>query len=273
MKFSLLFLVAFVPTILFGQVDYTDSIEAGYSFLENNQLAKAYSHYNRLERSIPESDSNYIYAAYYLIQLAADLEKGFRMNEEFMRSLELANRGEALLNKNVDFFDQDFMKRLPFQIKNQVVAYSGLKEYDKAQLAREKMYQLHQLDSLPEGIDEFYNFDFFTFDTLNIWGYEWFADLPEDRFESSFTKVVYYVYSTDDSGQDKAQLYRLHVLMYHGMSDKFDYVLTKRIEEAKNERGGTLWCYTYKEDIDFAKLQADIKRILAGELNPCLEKD
>ena len=110
--------------------------------------------------------------------------------------------------------------------------------------------------------------DFFKFEDKNIWGYEWFADLPKDRYSSSFTKVIYYVYSTNPDGSDKDQLYRLHVLMFHGANENFDYVLTKRLEKATEETSGTLYSYTYKEDIDFEKLKNDVKEVLKGNLQP-----
>jgi hypothetical protein len=56
--------------------------------------------------------------------------------------------------------------------------------------------------------------------------------------------------------------------MFHGENKSFDYVLTKRIETAKNEVSGTLYSYLYLEDIDFAQLQTDIKEVLKGNLSP-----
>ncbi|MBC6994938.1 hypothetical protein QWY85_15730 [Neolewinella lacunae] len=164
------------------------------------------------------------------------------------------------------------MRKLPFSLKNQIVSNFGLKNYTAADSLRNALYDLYRNESLPDGIDEFFNYDFFKIDSLNIWGYEWFEELPSDRFSSSFTKIVYYVYSTDDEGNDKDQLYRLHVLMYHGNSDKFDYVLTKRLETATNEISGTLWCYTYKDKIDLEKLKMDVMKVINGELNPCLSE-
>jgi hypothetical protein len=82
--------------------------------------------------------------------------------------------------------------------------------------------------------------------------------------------VVYYVYSTNPDGTDKEQLYRLHVLMFHKLDENtpFDYVLTKRLETATNEKSGTLYAYTYKENIDFKKLEADIREVLKGNYQP-----
>lgn len=58
--------------------------------------------------------------------------------------------------------------------------------------------------------------------------------------------------------------------MFHSIdtSNKIDYVLTKRLETAKNEVSGTLYAYTYTRDIDYTKLQADIKEVLKGNYQP-----
>ncbi len=103
-------------------------------------------------------------------------------------------------------------------------------------------------------------------------GYEWYAELPKDRFSSSFTKVVYYVYSTLEDGSDDQQLYRLHVLMFHGEDASFDYVLTKYLDTAQDESHGTLYAYTYNEEIDFEKLHKDVIRVLEGKAQADFEK-
>ncbi|MVO08339.1 hypothetical protein GOQ30_04065 [Flavobacterium sp. TP390] len=131
------------------------------------------------------------------------------------------------------------------------------------------MYAAKKTNLLSEGIDEYFNYDFFKWEDKNVWGYEWFHELPDNRYSSSFTKVVYYVYSTNPDGTDKDQLYRLHVLMFHGDNKNFDYILTKRLETAsEGEISGSLYSYTYKKDIDFEKLKKDIKEVLKGNLQP-----
>jgi hypothetical protein len=58
--------------------------------------------------------------------------------------------------------------------------------------------------------------------------------------------------------------------MFHNIdrSIKFDYVLTKRLETATNELSGTLYAYTYNENIDYVKLQADVREVLKGNYEP-----
>lgn len=69
---------------------------------------------------------------------------------------------------------------------------------------------------------------------VKTFGVEWYLELGDPETEGSFSKIVYYVYSTNPDGTDKGQLYRLHVLKFHKSDDsvKFDYVLTKRLETA-----------------------------------------
>jgi hypothetical protein len=135
---------------------------------------------------------------------------------------------------------------------------------------QDKLYAAYKDKKLPEGIEEYYNFEKFVFDDKNIWGYEWFEELPEDRFSSSFSKIVYYVYSRNSDGSDKDQLYRLHVLMFHNIdpSNKIDYVLTKRLATATDEVSGTLYAYAYTSPVDYEKLRADIREVLKGKYEP-----
>jgi len=153
-------------------------------------------------------------------------------------------------------------------IKNVIVSYFGLGNYEKCQEYKNMLYEAYNSKTLPDGINEYFNFDYFRLDNVNIWGYEWFEELPKDRNSKSFSKVVYYIYSTNPDGSDKDQLYRLHVLMFHGNNKEFDYVMTKRLETAKEEIAGTLYSYTYKEDIDYEKLHNDVIQIIKGNLEP-----
>ena len=154
--------------------------------------------------------------------------------------------------------------------KNVVVSYFGLGQLENAKKYKDILYKAYEDKKLPKGLDEYFNFTFFKWEGKNIWGYEWFEELPKDKFSKSFSKIVYYVYSTNSDDSDKDQLYRFHVLMFHNIdpSNKIDYVLTKRLETATNEVSGTLYAYTYSENIDYVKLQADIREVLKGNYKP-----
>lgn len=175
-----------------------------------------------------------------------------------------------LIEKGKTFFDEKFASREYWMQKNIIVSYFGLGQLDQAEKQKKILYKAYKEKKLPEGIDEYFNFTFFKWEDKNVWGYEWFEELPKDRNSKSFSKIVYYVYSTNSDGSDKDQLYRLEVLMFHKFdnSTKFDYVLTKRLAKAQNEVSGTLYAYTYNEKIDYTKLQADIKEVLKGNYEP-----
>ena len=56
--------------------------------------------------------------------------------------------------------------------------------------------------------------------------------------------------------------------MFHGDNEHFDYVMDKRLDTATDEISGTLYSYTYKEDIDYEKLHNDVIQIIKGNLQP-----
>lgn len=265
---KLLLLLTLIPLISYGQENFLKEYSYADSLIQSNQIDSGYLKLKELETKIPDSDTLYDYTLWYLTGIVTHLESISRSSEDFQSSLDYGLEALELIRKGMKRFDSEFAKREPFMIKNVVVSYFGLGDYAKGQEYMDLLYKAYKDKKLPEGLDEYFNFDFFTLDNKNIWGYEWFAELPKDRFSSSFTKVVYYVYSTNPDGSDKDQLYRLHVLMFHGDNENFDYVMTKQLETAKDEIAGTLYAYTYKEDIDYKKLHNDVIQIINGNLEP-----
>lgn len=266
-KINLLILLV-APIILFSQNDFFEKYEKAQNLLQDNKIDTAFLKFQELEKSIPQEDTLYNYALWYKVATATHLEEINRSQEKFDKSLEYGMIALDGIEDGILIFDEEFATRKYFMIKNIIVSHYGLGNFEEGKKWKAKMYEAKSLNLLPEGINEYFNYDYFKFEDKNIWGYEWYAKLPENRFSSSFTKVVYYVYSTNPDGSDKEQLYRLHVLMFHGNNKHFDYVMTKRIATAKNETSGTLYAYTYKEDIDFEKLKNDVKEVLKGNLTP-----
>ena len=265
---KLFLLLTLIPLISFGQENFLKEYSYADSLIQTNQIDSGYLKLKELESKIPDSDTLYDYTLWYLTGIVTHLESISRSSEDFQSSLDYGIEALELIKKGIKRFDSEFAKREPFMIKNVVVSYFGLGDYAKGQEYKDLLYKAHKDKKLPEGLDEYFNFDFFTLDDKNIWGYEWFAELPKDRFSSSFTKIVYYVYSTNPDGSDKDQLYRLHVLMFHGDNEHFDYVMDKRLDTATDEISGTLYSYTYKEDIDYKKLHYDVIQIVKGNLQP-----
>jgi len=266
MKKIILAFIFIIPVLGMSQSNYLNAYKEALQFVDNNQLDSAYAKFKILQESVPKSDTLYEYAVWYTTSAATQLEQNARSNEEFGKSLQYGLNALKGIRKGKFMFDDQFAKREYFMIKNITVSQYGLGNFEEGKKWKEKMYAAQKDSLLPEGLDEYFNFDFFKIGDKNVWGYEWFEELPKDRFSKSFTKVVYYVYSTNPDGSDKDQLYRLHVLMFHSDSKKFDYVMTKRLVTAKNDFSGTLYQYTYKEAIDFKKLQKDVKEIVSGNM-------
>jgi hypothetical protein len=256
------------PLLVFSQGNLLDEYDKADILLQSNQIDSAYVKFANLEKSLSINDTLYEYVLWYKVMTATHLEEVNRLQEKFDKSLDFGLEALEGIENGKELFNEDFALREYWMIKNITVSNFGLGNFEEGKKWKDKMYTAKNKNLLPEGIDESFNFDFFKFEDKNVWGYEWFAELPESRYDSSFTKVVYYVYSTNLDGSDKDQLYRLHVLMFHGNNDNFDYLMDKRLETATEEISGTLYAYTYKEDIDFMKLKNDVKEVLKGNLEP-----
>jgi hypothetical protein len=265
---KLFLLLTLTPLFIFGQTNIYKEFYYADSLIQNNQINSGYLKLKELETKIPESDTLYDYNLLYLTAIVSYLESESRANEDFKSSLDYGLEALELIKKGVKRFDSEFADKEYFMIKNIVVSYFGLGNYKKGQEFKGLLYKAYRKNNLPDGLNEYFNFDFFKLDDKNIWGYEWFAELPKDRFSSSFTKVVYYVYSTNPDGSDEDQLYRLHVLMFHGNIRHFDYVMDKRLDTATDEISGTLYSFTYKKNIDYEKLHNDVIQIVEGNLQP-----
>ena len=56
--------------------------------------------------------------------------------------------------------------------------------------------------------------------------------------------------------------------MFHGDNPNFDYIMDKHISTDKGEWSGSMYRYTYKEDIDYRKLHNDVVEIVKGNVQP-----
>ncbi|MBL0145426.1 MAG: hypothetical protein IPP48_06365 [Chitinophagaceae bacterium] len=270
MKITFINLLLTVSLFSYGQSQIAEKYKSADSLLQANNFSKAYLILKEIEPKCDTKDTLYNYILWYYVGAATELEKKFRDKEIFDSSLYYGLETLKLIEKGKGYFDEKFSAREYWMTKNIIVSYFGLGQLDNAKKYKDILYAAYKEKKLPKNIDQYFNFTFFKWDNKNVWGYEWFEEIPENRFEKSFSKVVYYVYSTKPDGSDNEQLYRLQVLMFHksDASVKFDYVLTKRLETAKNEVSGTLYAYTYDKNIDFAKLQADIREVLKGNYQP-----
>jgi hypothetical protein len=269
-RVSSLLLLLTTSTVAFGQVTSIAKYSTADRLLKLNDINGAYNLFKELKAEIEPSDTLYEYVVWYYVATATDLEKESRIREDFTSSLNFGLEAFKAIDENKHLFDDSFAQKEPWAIKNIIVSYFGLGQSDRARKYRDKLYEGYNLKSLPQGIDEYFNFDFFKLDGKNVWGYEWYPELPADRFSGSFTKIIYYVYSTNPDGTDKDQLYRLHVLMFHQSSEdtKFDYLLERQQENDKAINSGSYYQYTYKKDIDYVKLKQDVKDVIKNEIQP-----
>ncbi len=270
MKYTITLLIITLSSKIFTQNVILDQYLKADKYYQEENYSEAYTIFKEIEPKCDKEDTLYNYILWYFVNTTSELERQNRMNEKFENALQFAGEALSLIEKGKPYFDENFASREFWMEKNIVVSYFGLGDLENAQKHKDILYQAYKENTLPDGLDEYFNFTYFKWEDKNVWGYEWFEELPEDRFSKSFSKIVYYVYSTKKDGSDKDQLYRLEVLMFHSMDKtlKIDYVLTKRLETAKNEVSGTLYAYTYTEDIDYVKLQADIKEVLKGNYEP-----
>jgi hypothetical protein len=253
-----------------SQTPIDQKFDKAYGFSDNKEFDSALVYFTQLKQEINTSDTNYKYAvmgiasAYYFGGIAAKKMQDWPLTktrmEAFLNSLEEYKK--YLAN---GFFDKKF-----FAIQHLVLANFEMKNEKDMNKYRDMLYKAHREKELLEGINHSFNYDFFKEKGTNVWGYEYYPELGDPGTEGSFSKIVYYVYSTKPDGSDDQQLFRLHVLKIHKIDAgmKVDYVLTKRLETAKHEASGTLWSYTYESPVDREKLKKDILEVLKGNLQP-----
>jgi len=267
---QILFILLLTTVFSFGQNSQLEKYKKAEDFLKTNEVQNAYEIFKELNSEVSKSDTLYNYVTWYYEATTSHLENSNRLKENYQTSLKYGLEALNIIQSNKEYFNPSFAEKEPWMVKNIIVSYFGLGKIEEAKKYKEILYQSYKDKSLPKGIDGYFNFDFFKFKDKNVWGYEWFPELPDNRFSSSFTKVVYYIYSTNEDGTDKDQLYRFHVLMYHqeNKDTKFDYLLERQIETDDAIVSGSYYQYVYKKDIDYKKLKSDIIEILTKEIEP-----
>ena len=259
---SLLFALSACPVMAQTKVD-PDILHIN-SLIKAGKIEQAHAFAKEKYQATSTSDTSFLDAVITLFLTDLECERLLRLQEDFSKSMEINQELLKIIQQYKKYFVKEFADQEFFVYRNLTVCHTGLKEYDNAQKYRKLLYKAQKKGKLPceYNLCQYFNFDFFKVDTLNVWGYEWYDQLPKNRFSSSFTKIVYYVYNTDSLGNDKDLLYRLHVLMFHGTGQPFDYIMDKRISTEKGEISGSMYAYTYQEDIDFEKLHNDVLEIV-----------
>ena len=250
-----------------GQINIHEKYFQADTLFNSNKFQDAYNIYKEIKPLADKNDTLYNHIVWNYVVATSKLEYQFRIREDYKNSLLYGLEALKLIKDNKDNFGKKFAEKEQWMIKSIIVSYFGLDQLTEAQKYKEILYNGYKDKSLPEGIDGFFNFDFFKLNNKNIWGYEWYPELPSNRYSSSFTKVVYYVYSTQPDGTDKDQLFRFHVLMFHG-DGELAYILERQYEEGNSTISGSYYQYRYKENIDYLKLRKDIIEIVSKDIEP-----
>ena len=264
MKLKLLsFLLFFIPFFsLSAQGDETLASEYLHDPTIDQVLAAEMS-FSMILDSMDQSSSEYPMMLEYYRKLVLHLRKHYQKESDWEKGLKFAKTYLDVLDKGEDVLPEEYMDHRYWTYKDVVVAYFGLDKLDSARIYQDSLYAAYETDELPHGIDEYYNFEKFVWNGLNIWAYEWYPNLGDPESEGSFTKIVYYIYSTKDDGSDDEQLYRLHVLKIHKIDDEMpDFVLTAYFNPGPEEIRQSLWKYTYSNPVDYIKLRKDIREVV-----------
>ena len=254
----------------YGQKEFLAKYETADSLIRANNYYEGYKILKEIEPKINKKADLYRKMIWQFVVSTTKLESQNRMQEQWDSSLKYGLEALEYIKKGIPMFDKDFAAREFWMNKNIIVSYFGLGKLDLAQKHKDFLYKAYKTKKLPDGIDEYFNYSFFKWKDRNIWCYEWFPALPSDRFSTSFTKVVVYVYSTNPDGSDKDQLFRFHVLMFHHDSKgaKFDYILERQMEADGATISGSYYSYVYQEKIDYVKLKKDVLEILDNDIKP-----
>ena len=156
-----------IPIIGFGQNDHLIEYHKAEKLIQANDIDSAFVKFKELEKSIPKNDTLYEYALWYKVGTATHLQEINRFQENFDKSLEYAKEALDGIEKGVEIFDEEFAKRKYFMIKNIIVSYYGLGNFEEGKKWKEKMYEAKENGELPKGIDEYFNYDFFKFEDKN----------------------------------------------------------------------------------------------------------
>jgi len=183
--------------------------------------------------------------------------------------IKLSNEYLNVVKVDSIFANPELQSKKYWIYKDLLVAHHGLGNHKDAEEYRKILYSSKNQGLLPDGLNEYFNFEKFVFNDLNVWAYEWFTELGDKETEGSFSKHVYYIYSKDSKGKDKEQLFTLETVKVHKLqAEQADFVLTKRIYKKDSEKSETMWTYQFKNPVDFTELHNAILEYLKGNTEP-----
>jgi hypothetical protein len=266
---ALVLLMAGVPGLIVGQTYDINKLKEAYDRLEKKDYVSSLKLFQEIYTRADKSDRNFRDIAYgrsaSLFYGLVDVMK----RDDWNKAIELADGLIKALDADKDVLDPVLLDKRYWATKDLIVAYFGLGQRNKARPFQAVLYEAYEQKRLPEGLDRAYNFEKFVHDGLNVWGYESYAELPDLEPGTSFSKHVYYVFSRDDRGNDKEELFTLETAAVHKLTpDLPDFVLTKRIRGGESLRSETYWEFTFNDPVDYEKLHQAVIEILKGGAKP-----
>ena len=266
MKNIITTIILLIPFLSNGQTRIDTLFSIGDTYFQEKDYDKAKEVYTDLKSELEKGTNDYNYAADQIAMIYFFERENLRSQNKFEASNVYLKNFIAYLENEKEYIRPFWNEeKRYFLIKTIVQNHFALDQLEEASKYQKILYNAYKEKKLPDGINEYYSFEMFKWEDKNVWGYEWFPELGDPESEGSFSKIIYFVYSTDESGGDKDQLFSIHVLKVHKVDDEMpDYVLTKRLETATDEVSGTLWSYTYNAPIDYKKVKKDVVEVLKG---------
>jgi hypothetical protein len=175
----LLFLFLILPCFVSGQDKTFTEFKLAEALLNSGKTKEAYVAFKNLKPKVEKTDTIYNYTMWYYTNTAAALEHEHRMKEDFAASLQYGLDALSIIKEGKELFDEEYAVREAWMVKNIIVSYFGLGQVENAKKYQDILYKGYKEKTLPAGIDGYYNFDFFTLEGKNIWGYEWYPETWE----------------------------------------------------------------------------------------------
>lgn len=139
-----------------------------------------------------------------------------------------------------------------------IQTYYSLDQTDKAKPYREKLYDAHKKQLLPEAMKDMFCFDQFMWNGNRVMAYENF-DEPDD-----FMFVKHHFYIIDDNGNIAYRIDSESSVAIRMNDSKLKYVLCL----VKGETHFTYWQYLFNDEYIYAELKAAVLDILNENVEP-----
>lgn len=242
---------------------------------DEGQVDKGYVIIDSLLKKVDKKDTLYNYVLYMAGAMTAKLSMECTFSQRWKEGISYSNTFLTLYNDNKEFFDTQLEGRLYWVYKNLLVASRALKLNSAFDKYRKVLYAAYKKGGLlPDPLDQYFNFEFFKWEGCNVWGYEWYPEIGDPETKGSYSKHVYYIYSTKPNGDDDKQLFTLQTVKIHKIDNsvKGDYVLTFRRYSENGDYSKTHWKAVFKAPVDYDKLHDAVVDYLDTIIKPQLSE-